>query len=143
MCTRGGDKIVVDFLGKECIPNVGLLCYPVITAGEKAHRGSFINLTGVEDIEVHKRHSVEDYVSEKTPPIFMFHSANDGTVPVENSLIMAMKLAEYKIPFEHHVYRSASHGISTATKLVNTPNEYVSDWINKAIQFLKDVGVSL
>lgn len=143
VCTRGGDKVVTDFLGKECIPNVGLLCYPVITGGEKAHRGSFINYTGTEDLAEHQKHGVENFVSEKTPPIFMFHSADDPTVPVENSLMMGMKLAEYKIPFEYHVYRQAGHGISTATKMVNTPNSHVEKWFTEAIQFLKDVGISL
>ncbi len=143
VCTRGGDKIVTDFLGREAIPNAGLLCYPVITGGEKAHRGSFISLLGNEDLSEHAKHGVENFVSEKTPPIFMFHTADDKTVPVENSIMLAMKLAEYKIPFEYHVYRSGQHGLSVATKMVNTDNPHVAQWVGEAVQFLKDVGVSL
>lgn len=143
VCTRGGDKIVTDFLGREAIPNAGVLCYPVITGGEKAHRGSFVNYTGSNDLELHKAHGVENFVSEKTPPIFMFHSADDPSVPTENSLMMGMKLAEYKIPFEYHVYKKAGHGISTAIKMVNTPNDHVAKWVSEAIHFLQEIGVSL
>ncbi len=143
VCTRGGEKIVTDFLGREAIPNAGLLCYPVISGGEFAHRGSFVNLTGVEDTKIHEEHSVDNFVSEKTPPIFMFHTADDGAVPIQNSLLMGMKLAEYKIPFEYHVYRHGQHGLSTANKMVNTEVDYVARWVDEAIRFLKEIGVSL
>lgn len=143
VCTRGGDKLVTDFLGREAIPNAGVLCYPVITGGKFAHRGSFINYLGTEDLAEHEKNGVENFVSEKTPPIFMFHSADDPTVPIQNSLMMGMKLAEYKIPFEYHVYKKAGHGISTATKMVNTPSDHVANWISDALYFLKEIGVSL
>ncbi len=140
---RFNDKIVTDFLGRETRPDASLLCYPVITGGEKAHRGSFENLTGSTDLARHEMESVDNYVSEKTPPTFMFHTANDATVPIENSLMMGMKLAKYKIPFEYHVYHSGQHGLSTANKMVNTDHDHVAKWFQEAIRFLKDVGVSL
>lgn len=143
VCTRGADPIVTDFLGREAVPNAALLCYPVITGGEKAHRGSFNCLTGETDVSVHEQYSVDRFVSEKTPPVFMFHTADDKTVPIENSIYMALKLAEYKIPFEYHVYRSGQHGLSTANKMVSTDHPHVAQWIDEAIHFLKDIGVSL
>ena len=38
-------------------PNAMVLGYPVITGGTFAHRGSFVNLTGSEDLDVHARYS--------------------------------------------------------------------------------------
>ena len=53
------------------------------------------------------------------------------------------RAAEYKIPFEYHVYKKAGHGISTAIKMVNTPNDHVAKWVSEAIHFLQEIGVSL
>lgn len=140
---RFEDKIVTDFIGRDVRVNASLLCYPVISGGEVAHRGSFIHLTGSEDLKRHEEESVDRFVSEKTPPTFMFHTADDKTVPVENSLIMGLKLARLKIPFEYHVYRSGQHGLSLASKMTNIENEHVARWFDDAVRFLKEIGVSL
>lgn len=53
-------------------PNAMLLCYPVISAREGvAHRGSFVCLTGSEDVQQHLPCSVEDYVTPQAPPAFL------------------------------------------------------------------------
>lgn len=140
---RFDDKIVTDFIGRDVRPNASILCYPVISGGEFAHRGSFEKLTDSEDLALHCKEGVENFVSEKTPPTFMFHTADDKTVPVENSLIMGLKLAKFKIPFEYHVYRSGVHGLSLATKMTNIEDEHIARWFENAVRFLKDVGVSL
>ena len=36
-------------------PNALLLAYPVVTAGEYAHRDSFVQLTGTQDVAAHQR----------------------------------------------------------------------------------------
>ena len=63
-----------------------LLCYPVITSGEKAHEGSFRNLLGEQYEEKKAELSLENRVTPDTPPTFLWHTATDETVPVENSL---------------------------------------------------------
>ena len=52
-------------------PNALILSYPVITAGEFAHRGSFRSLTGTDDIAAHQPHSLENLVTPDTPPTFL------------------------------------------------------------------------
>ena len=54
-------------------PNALLLAYPVVTAEEYAHRGSFVQLTGTQDTAAHRRFSLEDKVSPTTPPVFVWH----------------------------------------------------------------------
>jgi acetyl esterase/lipase len=50
----------------------------------------------------------EIILSEKTPPMFLFVSADD---PYANSsLVMAAALREAKIPFELHIYPKGGHG---------------------------------
>ena len=94
-------------------PNACILSYPVITSGEKAHRGSFKNLLGdgASD-EMLEFLSLENRVSEATPPTFLWHTYNDQAVPVENSILYAGALAKFRIPCEMHIYPEGPHGIS-------------------------------
>ncbi len=85
-------------------PNALILSYPVITAGEFAHRRSFRSLTGTDDIAAHQPHSLENLVTPDTPPTFLWHTWTDGAVPVENTLLMAMALHKAGVPAEVHVF---------------------------------------
>ncbi len=53
------------------------------------------------------------HVSEKTPPVFMVHAANDSLVPAMHSLIMAKALAKQGIPYELHIFQNGEHGFAT------------------------------
>ena len=65
-------------------PDGLILGYPVISAGEWAHRGSFEMLAG-DDLEKQQFFSLENHVDQEIPPVFLWHTAEDPTVPVENS----------------------------------------------------------
>jgi acetyl esterase/lipase len=94
-------------------PNAMILNYPVITSGEYAHRGSFDALLGQDaKPELLARMSLEGQVSDKTPPAFIWHTFEDDTVPVENSIMLARALREKNIPFELHVFPWGGHGAS-------------------------------
>ncbi|MBQ0009636.1 MAG: alpha/beta hydrolase [Ruminococcus sp.] len=124
-------------------PRGMILGYPVITSGEKAHRGSIDNLLGEkkEDPEALETVSLEKQVTEDTPPTFLLHARNDTCVPVENTLLFATALAAHKIPFEMHVYPVGGHGFSLASPLVGVEKAYPSlpGWIDLAIQWAKTV----
>jgi len=49
-------------------------------------------------------------VTPLTPPAFLWHTAEDTCVPVENSLAFAAALSRAKVPFELHVFPSGGHG---------------------------------
>ena len=54
-------------------PDIGILCYPVITMGERTHQGSKNNLLGKEPTpELVKLLSNELQVTKETPPCFIF-----------------------------------------------------------------------
>lgn len=96
-------------------PNAAILNYPVITAGEYAHQGSFDALLGSQATEEQKEYfSLENHVNEDVPPCFLWQTVNDETVPVENSYLFATALREKNIPFAHHVFSEGRHGLSTA-----------------------------
>lgn len=107
----------LDISYGENRPDGLILAYPVITAGEFAHRGT-IDISLGDDIsdEELDEHSLELLVSEKTPPTFLWHTADDGAVPVENSLLFAQALSISHVPFELHIYPTGAHGMSLATR---------------------------
>jgi acetyl esterase/lipase len=114
---------------KPLRPDFGILCYPVITSGEYAHRGSFSNLLGENpDAPLLKTLSCEQQVSPDTPPCFIWHTADDPGVPVENSLLFAAALSRSKVPFELHIYPHGAHGLG-----LNAPFPWADaclHWIN-------------
>ncbi len=94
-------------------PDFAVLAYPVITMADPyTHQGSRANLLGPDPgPEVIERLSLENRVTEDTPPAFLFHSADDAGVAVENSLRFARSMARLRRPFALHVFPSAPHGI--------------------------------
>ncbi|MFC0674673.1 alpha/beta hydrolase [Brachybacterium hainanense] len=56
------------------------------------------------------------HVTAATPPAFLWHTAADALVPVEQSLSFARALARQGIPFELHVFEGGDHDLSLATQ---------------------------
>lgn len=125
-------------------PDAMILCYPVITAGRFAHRGSIDNLTlGAGNIgDLTAYFSLENYISSKTPPAFLWHTAADAIVPVQNSLLFAEGLASAGVPFELHIYPYGEHGLSLATPEVQDNIKHfhsyphVAGWLDECIEWL-------
>ncbi len=123
-------------------PNAAVLSYAVITGGEKAHRGSFDNLCAGDQALVQKM-SLETAVTKETPPTFLWHTATDTCVPVENSLLMASALRKKQIPFELHIFSEGCHGLSTCDYQSAGPNSpgminpEASKWFKLSVAFLK------
>lgn len=82
-------------------PDAMILCYPVITADEYAHEGSIKKVSGAEvGSENYLWFGLDQHVDGQTPPTFLWHTAADSCVPVENSLKMCLALSKAKVPFE-------------------------------------------
>ena len=118
-------------------PNAMVLCYPVISSGKYAHRGSFEYLTGSKDLADHEPYSLEKLVSEKCPPAFLWHTFEDGSVPVQNSLMMASALAEHKVLTEMHIFPYGGHGIALASPLTGSVKPEIQQWPELCARFLK------
>ncbi len=97
-------------------PDAVVLCYPVITSGEKAHRDSFTLLLG-EDAgeEALALASLENHVTTDTPPVFLWHTITDDLVPVENSIYFAQACHKAGVSCELHLFMEGPHGMSLAT----------------------------
>jgi acetyl esterase/lipase len=100
---------------QSCRPDVMVLCYPVVTFGQFAHEGSKLNLLGANPpSDLVEALSGEKQVTPLTPPAFIWHTADDKTVPVENSLQLAAAMSRQRVPFELHVFESGNHGLGLA-----------------------------
>lgn len=111
-------------------PNACILGYPCI-------------LSSTSPILASPVESVTDYVTDKTPPTFIFAASNDGAVPIENSLSYAEALNRNGISFELHIFEDGDHGFSLGTDVVCAsqkaqerckPNTY---WLDRSVQWLK------
>jgi len=117
-------------------PDLGILCYPVITLGEFTHQGSKNNLLGKDPSpELVTLLSSELQVTKDTPPCFIFHTYEDTAVPVENSLAFASALRKAGVPFDLHIYQKGRHGIGLNDK---PPFEHPHPWANDCLFWLKE-----
>jgi acetyl esterase/lipase len=97
-------------------PDLGILCYPVITMeGATTHLGSKKNLLGENPAEeLVKLLSNEQQVTKDTPPTFLWHTFEDTGVVPDNSMLFALALQKNKVPYELHIYEKGKHGIGLA-----------------------------
>ena len=121
-----------------------LLCYPVITSGEKAHEESFRNLLGEQYEEKKEELSFENQVTPDTPPTFLWHTATDETVPVENSLYFFQACLQQGVSAELHIYPVGGHGLSLANEETCRANgigvqKECQSWIGLAQTWLEEI----
>ena len=121
-----------------------LLCYPVITSGEKAHEESFRNLLGEQYEEKKEELSLENQVTPDTPPTFLWHTATDETVPVENSLYFFQACLQQGVSAELHIYPVGGHGLSLANEETCRANgigvqKECQSWIGLAQTWLEEI----
>jgi len=123
-------------------PTGMILCYPVISGGEHAHRGSFNSLTG-SDAALTEVLSLERRVDERTAPAFIWTTADDGAVPAMNSILMAQALAAQGISYALHIFPQGVHGLSMADELTAPNgcaamvNSQAARWFPLAIEWIR------
>ena len=105
-------------------PDLAVLCYPVVSLSDAfAHKGSRANLLGTNPpSELVKELSAELQVNQDTPPTFIWSTAEDKTVPVENSLTLATAMRRVGAKFDLHIYERGPHGIGLGNKTFDAAN---------------------
>ncbi len=111
-----GDIDSKDPIEREsCRPDAMVLSYPVISFSKYAHQGSINNLLGSNyDKNMIENLSSEKNVTQHTPATFIWHTANDESVPVENTLLFSSALSKHNVPFETHIFAEGKHGLGLA-----------------------------
>jgi acetyl esterase/lipase len=133
--SAGGHLAAVTITNPEVEGDLdfGILTYPVITMDPTyTHGGSRTKLLGDDPSpELVELMSAEKRISSKTPPIFVYHSANDDAVPVENTLLFVQALSTNKVPFQSLILPDAPHANALA---VNDP---VRNWTPELDRWMK------
>lgn len=131
-----GDATSTDPVEREgSRPDLGVLCYAVITMAQMTHGGSRQNLLGENPPEeLIDLLSNERHVSPRTPPCFLWHTWEDKAVPIENSLQFAEALQRNRVPFDLHIYQQGGHGLGLAAK---HPFEDAHPWSHDLVHWLK------
>jgi xylan 1,4-beta-xylosidase len=118
-------------------PDFVALLYPVVTMTSPfAHAGSRRNLLGASPSGgLVERLSLEAQVGAETPPAFLVHTAEDASVPLENSLLFYQALRRAGVPAQLQLYERGPHGFGTRADLGPT-----SGWIERWFEWMHAHG---
>ncbi len=126
-------------------PDAAVLCYPVVSAYRPTHENSFKNLlhkpfTDLTDGE-REKYSLERRVDENSPPMFIWHTAEDGAVSPIGSLKLAEACILSGVPVTLRLYPKGPHGISLANRLTMGIPSHVQPtaerWVDETVEFLE------
>lgn len=144
-CTIRNRPEITEFIEPKPLC-AAILGYAVTTAHvENYHGDTYKNLLGTDTPTPEQLDSqcLDSFVTrECTPPTFLWHTAEDRSVPVASTMRYGEALAKAGIPFEVHVFPAGRHGMGTAdcqgVHDYDAPeNRYASQWVNLAKGWLK------
>lgn len=124
------------------------LCYPVAVSWGRTHEESFENVSG-GDGALRERLSLEKLVRRDMPPVFLWHTRQDGSVPCRNSLVLACALEEAGVDFAFHLYYKGGHGLSNADETVYPAGAVppvswdVPGWLESMARFFGEKGLKI
>ena len=133
-----GDPAALDPIDREsCRPDLFVPCYAVASLTGFCNEGSKHSLlTKNTDPRQLRALTAEFCVTEDTPPCFLWHTAEDGSVPVENSLRLAAALTAHNVPVSLHVFPFGPHGVGLGREDSPLPE----DWPDLMADFLRTMG---
>ena len=115
------------------LPAFAVLIYPVITGDtQRTHHGSFNYLLGATRTDSEQQHlSLENRVSQKTPPTLLLLADDDLTVPTISSTRYYKALKYHGVKAAMHIFPSGGHGWAGHNDyLYAEPNkEAIADWL--------------
>ena len=132
-----GDTNSADAIERQSSrPDIGILCYPVITMGEFTHKGSKDNLLGKNPSpELVKLLSNELQVTTNTPPCFICgRPLKTRPCRWKTRLMFAEALRKNHVPFDLHIYQKGGHGMGLGDK---PPFAHPHPWADDCLFWLK------
>ncbi len=85
------------------------------------------------------------YVSEKNPPTFIAHAADDYFIYVENTISFISALSASRVSYETHIFEKGGHGFSLANPVTsNIPaerNKRTAGWVSLLRGWLTSRGI--
>jgi len=137
LSTHYSDKVYDVTDTTSARPDFSLLIYPVISFdGSITHAGTRRNLIGDNpSYDAIKHFSNELQITDKTPPAFLVHSADDMAVPVKNSIVYSEGLQKNRIPVELHIFQKGGHGYG-----LSAGRGTQSSWPDLCLAWMKAIG---
>lgn len=86
--------------------------------------------------ELVKRYDPDLFVSKDTPPTFIYHTFDDRTVPIEQSIGFFQALVRAGVQTEYHVFASGAHGSG-----LGRGNLSLDQWPGLLETWLRDKGL--
>lgn len=151
-CASNNVKEANGYNAEAVKPNALMLAYPVISAGEYAHKPTFErlfgNVTNEERQQLVEQLSLENHVDCTTPPVFIWQTITDQTVPVQNSIMFIDACVKAGVSVEAHLFPKGPHGLALAVKETAKRDENgavlpefiqpeVQQWIDLACDWLR------
>lgn len=119
-------------------PDFLTLAYPVISMdADFGHPGSRqALLSNTPDTARLVHYSLEQRVTDGSPPTFILHAVDDPAVKVENSLALFNALHARRIPVEMHLFEQGGHGFGIRDALglpVAVWPQLMMNWIESKV----------
>lgn len=104
-----GDASAADPVERESSrPDLGVLCYPVIS----------MEMTPMEHLlgeapgrDLIRKLSSNLHITPETPPCFLWHTQTDPIVKVEHAFLFAESCQRHQVSLSFHLYHTGAHGL--------------------------------
>lgn len=118
-------------------PDGMILCYGVLAFEEWSNLKTQENLLGENFRNIRQEFSLPAFVSEDTPPAFLFHTICDQVVDFRNSIVFAEAMAAAGRPCQLALNNWGDHGMLLARNTLDSVT-----WPEQADAFFKSVRLS-
>ena len=127
-------------LPAEGRPDAMILAYPVIAVFDSiAHGESSWRLLGHDPAREEREYmNLHRQVTPSCPPVFLWQTVTDGSVPMENSMMFAQSCRQAGVPFAYHLFSGGAHGLSLAddTAVTTAENRYTFEQVDCTVSAL-------
>ncbi len=134
--------------GQLVRPDALGLCYPVAISWGPTHEGSFDNLCG-GDAALRQRLSLDRLVRTDMPPVYLWHTRDDESVPCRNTLVLAQAIEAVGVQLGLRLYLHGKHGLSTAdaqvypASAVPEVSPELPGWPEAMMGFFGEIGLKI
>lgn len=122
--------------------DAAVLSYPVVSMLTATHGGSRRELLGRWATPwARAAVSIEKLVTPSMPPTFVWHTAEDESVPLEHPYRLAHSLARHGVPHALHVYPRGRHGLGLVTGIEGGEEAGIAaNWTRDCAEWLRELG---
>lgn len=149
LATMTAEREVREKFGRSARPDAVVLSYPVISMEDGiTHEGTCRIISG-DGAVCKDKLSLEKRVTGDSVPAFIWHTAEDDCVPVENSMLLASAYRKAGVPFALHIFEKGWHGLSLCDAEVDDRTEaqvqltHVGKWADLALDWLNARGFAV